>query len=441
MSMIYCRELQKYNGNDLKSKLLLDVNVIQALLDKRILFEAQNGIFYFEFVGVLILKDRVLFSLPKYAKKSEKKTVIKQLLALFGEYSKREKLDADELESIGGIDSENADNMLSVIIFLMNDYFENGLYSNEKNIYVFNGEDEINWLKTMDEIQPLINDGEPVYIEYYTNSTQNDEENYFRQLHRYILNECTKKLSELGLSEFLGFNPISFEIAENSLGAPESIISRINNELSVQFINRKQLLLKAMASFMSNEKMENDNFTISFYGTRSFHVVWEKTCGYVLNNKYEAVKKLIAPPKWTTLSGKTHKAATLIPDIISITKDSFIISDAKYYSIKLTDDILKGNPGIEDVTKQYLYQLAFDEYISAKNFISVKNMLLFPSEEKEMKQLGKVTIKFLKDLGLEDITLFLVPTHEVFDSYTNSKKLNIEKFLNLKIEPIKESNK
>ncbi|MBU3191410.1 LlaJI family restriction endonuclease [Clostridium bowmanii] len=435
--MIYSRELKKYNKSYLKSELFLDDNTIQELLDKRILTKTEEDMFCFKFVGILIIKERVLFCLPKYAKNSGEKTVAKQLLELFGEYSKRENLDVDELESIGSIDSKNSYNMLSVILFLLNDYFENGLYSNEKSIYIFNGDEEIDWLKTIDEVQPLINEGELVYLEYYTNSTQSDEENYFRQLHSYILNKCTKKLNYLGLFEFLGFKPIYFEVDEERLGNTESIIYRINNELNVQFINRKQLLLKAMSSFISNEEMEIDNFTISFYGTRSFHVIWEKTCGYVLNNKYEAVKKLIAPPKWTTLSGKVHKASTLIPDIISITKDSFVISDAKYYSIKLTEDILSGKPGVEDVTKQYLYQLAFDKYIKSKKFACVKNIFLFPSQEKEMKQLGKVTIEFLKDLDLEDITLFSVPAHKVFDLYTNSKKLNIEKFLNLKIELIK----
>lgn len=432
--MIYSRELKKYNKDDLKSQLFLDDNTIQELLDKRILTNSKENLYSFEFVGIVIIKEKVIFSLPKYAKNGDKKIITKQLLALFREYSKREKLDEDELESIGIIDSKNIYNMLSVIIFLMNDYFENGLYSNEKNISIINGEDEINWLKTIDEIQPLISEGEPIYLEYYTNTTQNDEENYFRQLHRYILNECTKKLNNLGLTDFWGLEPIIFEVDEDSLGAPQSILSRINNELNIQFVNRKQLLLKAMASFISNEKMETNNFTISFYGTRSFHVVWEKICGYVLNNKYENVKKLIAPPKWTTPSGKEHKAAPLIPDIISITKDFFIISDAKYYSIKLTEDILSDNPGVEDVTKQYLYQLAFNEYIRTKKFTSVKNMLLFPSEDKEIKQLGKVTIKFLQDLNLEDITLFSLPAHRIFDLYTNSKKLNIEKFLKLEIE-------
>lgn len=435
--MIYIRELQKYDETYLKSKLLLDSNTIRKLMNKRILYKKENGLFYFEFVGILIVKDKVIFCMPKYAKNFDKKTIVKQLLSLFGEYSRRENLDEDELESIGSIDFKNTYNMLSVLIFLIDDYLENGLYSNEKDICILNGEDEINWLKTIDEIQPLLNEGEPVYLEYFTNSTENDEKNYFRQLHRYILNESTRKLNELGLIEFLGFEPITFEIDADTLGTPQSILSRLSNELNVQYIDRKQLLLKAMASFISNEKMETDNFTISFYGTRGFHIVWEKTCGYILGNKYESVKKLIAKPQWRTLTGKVHRAATLIPDIISITNDSFIISDAKYYSIKLTNDKLEGNPGVEDVTKQYLYQLAFDEYIKIKGFSLIKNMLLFPSDLEEIKKLGTVTVKFLKDIGLEDITLLLMPANKVFELYINSKKINIKKFLNLQIEPVK----
>lgn len=435
--MIYIRELQKYDETYLKNKLLLDSHIIVELMNRRILCKEEDGLFYFKFVGILIVKDKVMFCMPKYVMNSDKKTIVKQLLSLFSEYSKREKLDEDELESIGSIDSNNTYNMLSILIFLLNDYLENGLYSNEKNICILHGVDEINWLKTIDELQPLINEGEPVYLEYFTSFTENDEKNYFRQLHRYILNESTKKLNELGLVEFLGFGPITFEIDVDTLGTPQSILSRLSNELNVQYINRKQLLLKAMASFISNEKMETDDLTISFYGTRSFHIVWEKTCGYILDNKYESVKKLIAKPQWRTLSGKVYKAATLIPDIISITSDSFIISDAKYYCIKLTNDKLEGNPGVEDVTKQYLYQLAFDEYIKTKGFGVIKNMLLFPSDLEVIKKLGTVTVKFLKNLGLEDITLLLMPANKVFELYTNNKKIDIKKFLNLQIRPVK----
>ena len=52
-----------------------------------------------------------------------------------------------------------------------------------------------------------------------------------------------------------------------------------------------------------------------------------------------------------------------MPDIVSISvvngEWQFIIFDAKYYNAKLGPGISpKAQPGIESVTKQYLYQLA-----------------------------------------------------------------------------------
>lgn len=432
--MVYAKELDKYNSIELQIKFKLDSELTKSLIDRKVICKDEKNTYSFKFVGILIINDRVIFCLPKYIKVSDNAKTAKQILALFKEYSRREKLDAEELETIGNIESLVAYNLLSTIIFMLTDYFENGLYSNEKNIYVLNGEDEVNWLKTINEVQPIISDGEPIYLEYYTNSTQSDEENYFRQLHRYVLDLCSKKLSKLGLSDFLGFETINFDVDDDGLGTPQIMVSKIYNELNIQFVSRKQLLLKAMAAFIANEKMDAENATISFYGTRTFHTVWEKTCGYILSNRYEDIKKYIAHPKWKTVNGVIYDAETLIPDIISITKNTFVISDAKYYNITLDDDRkLSGNPGVEDVTKQYLYQLAFDEYIKARNFTKVKNMLLFPTEEERMLKLGDVTIKFLKKLELEDITLFKLPASRVFDLYIGNRKADLNRFLDCEI--------
>ncbi|WDV44050.1 LlaJI family restriction endonuclease [Clostridiaceae bacterium M8S5] len=423
--MIYITELKEYNEQILVDKLCLDSNMIQKLLDKKILYLLKNGLYHFKFVGVLIIKEKVIFSLPKYHKNKDKKALAKQILVLFKEYSGRENLNSEEIDSFGDLALINNYNMLSTIVFMINDYFENGLYSNEKSIYKLNGEEEINWSRTIDYINPIIIENNPVYLEFYTNAIKNDDTNYFRRLHMYILNECTKKLDELGLLEFLGLEPIRFDISNYTPETPQSIIYRINKELNIQYINRKQLLLKAMASFISKEKMILDNLQISFYGTRSFHVVWEKTCGYVLNNKYETLKHLIDCPKWTSLNGKVHKAATLVPDIISVSNDYFVILDAKYYLINLNDEILYGNPGVEDVTKQYMYQLAFNNYIKMKKFKQVKNLFVFPSEENHVKEIGIVTLEFLEKLGLEDIILYLIPASMIFDYYIHNKKIDI----------------
>jgi len=438
MNPVYFRELKRYPESDLKEKLSLLGEItfdsaIKTLKEKNILKQKEDNLFSFEFVGVLILGEVVVFCIPKYIQKSNKKIIMKQLLFLFREYSRRENLDDDEVESIGSIESSSECNILSIIIYLLSDFIENGLYSNEKKIYLFNGEDEINWLKTIEDVQPILNCGEPVYLEYYTNSTQNDEENYFRLLHQYVLNKCTSILNKTGLAEYLGFEPVIFDVDDDRLGTPESILLRITNELNVQFVNRKQMLLKAIYSFISKEKMDADNFAVSFYGTRKFHIVWEKICAYILDNKYDDVKMHIGKPKWRTTLGKIYEAETLIPDIITIYKQPmkkyFIISDAKYYTIKLNDGKFENNPGVGDVTKQYLYQLAFMDYIRMQKFDVIQNVLLFPTEEDVISQIGTVTIEFLKNLDLEDILIIKLPAFMVYDMYINSKRLDIGNYV------------
>ena len=84
-----------------------------------------------------------------------------------------------------------------------------------------------------------------------------------------------------------------------------------------------------------------------------------------LNEKYYGVRhqeliSLIEKPKWIgkrSDGGAYTKEAkvTLIPDIITIAGDMFIIFDAKYYNIQMDEKKeLRGQPGIESVTTQYL---------------------------------------------------------------------------------------
>ena len=81
--------------------------------------------------------------------------------------------------------------------------------------------------------------------------------------------------------------------------------------------------------------------------------------------RHKKLIDLIDKPQWsgTAPNGEPFvKQAedTLIPDLISIVNVDgdyqFIIFDAKYYNIQLEHNKkLRGQPGIESITKQYLY--------------------------------------------------------------------------------------
>ncbi|WP_096200026.1 LlaJI family restriction endonuclease [Bacillus sp. FJAT-45350] len=434
MKPVYLQELKKYSPRDLKQVMELGNEeykvIIEELQTKRVLKVTKGGGYSVQFVGMFICCKKLVFCIPKYITHSDPSKTMHQLLTLFREYSKREKLEQEEMESFGDMESRSTFNLLSVVMYLLEDYLENELYQNDKSVYTLNGDNgEIDWDKTIYDQYAILNDGKPIYLDYYVNSVINDENDYFRLLHMHVLTECTGILEETGLGEYLGFPPVKFDVDDGALGSKEIILSKIKSELSVQFVNRKQMVLKAIASFISHDFMLDENNNIEFYGTRNFEVVWEKICSFVLDNQYEKVKGFIDKPVWNPLVGKGHAVDTLKPDVISIfskySKNYFVISDAKYYCIQLTETELQNNPGVGDVTKQYLYQLAFAKLMEQQNVNVVHNILLFPTEKESIEYIGDVTIEFLKVLGLESIKLLKLPVHKVFHMYINYGKLEL----------------
>lgn len=144
---------------------------------------------------------------------------------------------------------------------------------------------------------------------------------------------------------------------------------------------------------------------------------------------------MIDKPQWsgTTSTGECFvKQAedTLIPDLVSIVKIDgeyqFIIFDAKYYNIQLEHNKkLRGQPGIESITKQYLYQLAFRPFVEAHQISTVRNCFLMPTASKEIIEKGTVSLAMLSKLGLQDIQVRLLPAETMYRHYIDNAKMDI----------------
>lgn len=126
-------------------------------------------------------------------------------------------------------DGENRSfNILAVILFLINDYYEYGIYTNSEDIIEVNGEGEILWGKTIDESFALIEDNRPYYMECYTEKSVEDDMDYFKRLHECVLTECSKQLRAAQLDELFDMDRI--ELSEETLedfGDKEYILERI----------------------------------------------------------------------------------------------------------------------------------------------------------------------------------------------------------------------
>ena len=222
--------------------------------------------------------------------------------------------------------------------------------------------------------------------------------------------------------------------------------------MSVQYNTRKQLVLKTLYSYISHEKGLYDVDAFSMFGTNSFNLVWEKVCSDILNNQLrtpigllpipgtlhsdfqgvinQPLISLIDKPIWIG-SGFCHIANdTLIPDLISIervgTNLAFIIFDAKYYTPQLEPDKpLRAQPGIESVTKQYLYQLAFQPFVKKNGFERVVNCFIMPTTDNEPIDKGTVSMPMLDNLGLERIKVRLLPAAAAYEHYMAGTKYDI----------------
>lgn len=408
--------------------------------------------YVFTYVGVITVGNRVIKVYPKYIlSESEPLTRMKRVIKVLERYSHSE----EQIVNLFNGDGDNRSfNILAVILYLLNDYYEYGIYNNEEDIIEINGEGDILWNRTIDDGFAIIEERRPYYTELITHRSVEDDMDYFKRLHECVLTECSKQLHDAGLEELFEMETVSLsEETLDDFGDKEYVLERILKELNIQFNTHRQVLLKTLYTYISQDrKMLEEDQGISMFGTTAFHAVWEKACADVFGNKlgvaigqlqmkepladeYDKRVKLIdliEKPKWCGENFVHQPKDTLIPDLITIDEcdgqDCFIIFDAKYYLIQLEKGrTLRGNPGISDIVKQYMYQLAYRKFLTDHNIAVVKNCFLMPTEGKDIINKGKAKLDILSNLGLEDIQIRLIPAEMLFNCYLSRKKIDIDK--------------
>lgn len=408
----------------------------------------ENEFFYvFTFVGVITVAGRVLKCYPKYLiNNSEPREELRQVLKVLEKYNSKEQIirmfnDSSESQSF---------NLLAVLLFLLTDYYENGLYSNTEDLIESNGMGEILWDKTINETFTLLSNNRPYYIDLKTKRRVSDDYDYFKRLHECILTRASKELADADLLSLFEITEVDLSDEElEDFGDTEYILYRIEKELNVQFNTRKQLVLKTLYTYIERKGHLFDVECLSMFGTNSFNLVWEDVCKVILDNKLDmplgALKlpvplkpgydrrtkliELIEKPKWT-ITGMCAND-TLKPDSVSIFKSDdlsqFVITDAKYYVAKLEPgQPPKAQPGIESITKQYLYQLAYKKFIIDHKFTEVHNYFLMPTEASETIDKEEVYMEMFRNLGLQNIKVLFIPTEKAYEYYLSGRKMKID---------------
>lgn len=418
-----------------------------------------NGCFYiFTYVGVLTVGNRVIKCYPKYITQAEApQAEMKQVIRVMRRYGSKEQI----VNLSNGDGQSSSFNLLAVMLLILEDFHQYGAYVNFEDIIEVNGEGPILWSQTINNSFALISNNRPYYVDIYTHRSVDDDQDFFHRLHKSIVAECSRQLQDAGLIDL--FDLVEADVSDEALdefGDDEYILYRLQLELGGQFNTHKQSVLKTLYTYIAHHRTLAESEGISVYGTNSFSLIWEDVCAEVLNNRLKTQLRhiplphglapgydpriqlinVIERPKWqgwdddSTTFVKTADE-TLRPDIINIYENdgkyTFAIFDAKYYCIQLKrGKPLVGQPGVGDVTKQYLYQLAYKNFISQNQIDDVKNCFLLPTELTDVVNLGIASLFMLSSLGLADIQIRLLPAAKLYELYLDCKTLDIS-ILNL----------
>jgi hypothetical protein len=406
--------------------------------------ESTEVLYKFKFVGLIIVKSYILYSFPKYIEVNPKdnptdkqSAEFKQIIKVIEKYSKSTREQA--IYSLNDIDNSVAYGDLSVSLFLLEDYFQNGLYSHQQSIVEMNGDGEILWNKTVNESFAFFSDNRPIYIDYFNRRSVVEDDNFIKKLHEVVLSNISETLELNGLLELLDLTSTNFtDMQLTELGDVDYILYMIESELSREFNTRKQLLLKALYSYVSQKyEAERDEFA-SLFGTNSFHGIWEKACANVLNDKLDEtigvlgleptgdntkntkIKNIIDKPQWVLNNEDSFETATLIPDIITVVNGRLLIFDGKYYNLRFRTKKVAGNPGVGDVTKQFLYALAYREFAD-KNNLETVNYFLMPTENDTTLDFAKVEMQLLTNLGLSSVKVAKLNATNIYQKYLDDE--------------------
>lgn len=427
------------------------------------------------YVGFAYTEDCLIKCYPKYAlleneeNENDFENHFKTILKVIRKFNAKEQ----QIFLYNGQDDSLDFNKLVVALYLLDDYYQNGTYSNIQTIIETNGDGEIDWDKTINETFAIIKNKTPYYVELQTINTQSNEFDYFKMLHECILTICSKELEKAGILDLFDFSPVELTgMNLEEFGDTEYIKYRLEKEIQNQFVTRKQTLLKTIYTYISETRTNEVNNSVSLFGTNAFNLIWEKVCGEVfenqLNKKFKDFKNegliseyplnpnynpeepksepllmrgndklidLIEKSKWKINGDILKTQDTLIPDIISIENENnaFIILDAKYYYIEKDDSkkFIYHQPGIQDVVKQFAYNNAYHDFIFDCQFEKVGNAFLIPEKthkynENAINIIGEVTLNLMQGYSFEPLApiqvIELNPDY-LFNHYLQNKKL------------------
>lgn len=237
--------------------------------------------------------------------------------------------------------------------YVINNFIAHGYYTEREVEHRLSNRGKINWKRTIQQVQPQIDNGNAVYLNFITKRSIN-KSNILTKIHEFCVYESFSKLGWLYLStEYLPKKP---SLRFNK----RMFLSTLNDALKNTFNSEKKLLFSSMIEIVKNAD-EQANLKDFHFGVQRFEYVWENLVDYVFG---ESNKDIYFPhAKWHIINREKTESSALEPDTVMKLNGKFYILDAKYYKFGIT-----GLPMHLPATSSIQKQITYGDYIANQKF-------------------------------------------------------------------------
>jgi hypothetical protein len=302
------------------------------------------------------------------------------------------------------VDSERNCSIFDSMFFLLEDYFENGLFDEHIKENSTFPRGRILWKKTMQSNKLVTKKG--IFFQGVYYQAINSQENLVTRLEISCLHIAKEEL-------FFLFD--DFSLPPETIDHPGDYIPYLSNRLSKTYIDREKSILLAMISILRNRGGALDASSRDI-GTSSYYAVWECMLREIYGNDDES--KYFPQGMYQIGNDEPKKASELRPDIIHKGSDGcYYILDAKYYPYGETKS-LSDLPSSESIAKQVIYGKYVHDYYGSDE---IYNAFVIPSDEKGVTYKGRAYLKDDREMAssFHVIHVLTKNTNEVLDYFCN----------------------
>lgn len=267
--------------------------------------------------------------------------------------------------------SKKENNILPIFayFYVIRDFLKNGYYKPKEIIYKKNASGKKNWNKTIKKIQPIVSNGNVVYLDFITRNNAIKENEILTKIHKYCVYEAFENIGCL-LTSYLPPNPhIKLNKKQFTIALKEKIAKTFND--------KEKLLFQNMLDIINFDSKEHNGNSF-FYGTYEFHYVWEK----LVDDYFGIIKtdEMYPVAKWVNTK---QSKIEFIPDTIMIpeNENKIFVLDAKYYKGGVNES-LGSLPRAESIPKQLVYARKIDKVFNFEKKLNypIYNAFIMPSD-------------------------------------------------------------